>query len=141
MTLRSTARFGWGPLLAFFLPFWVLGQTPCGTLAEFTVIGAGQCADLPVSFDVNAPDPGWTYSWTFGDGTGSTEFQPEHVFQNAVGDGTVSFTVSLTVTGGPTGPGGAAGCTSSQTVDVLALPDPGLPISGRPERRHKGITS
>ena len=127
MTFRSTAFFGWGPLLAFFLPFGVQGQTPCGTVAEFTVIGAGQCADLPVSFDVNAPDAAWTYAWTFGDGTGSTEFQPEHVFQNAVGDGTVSFTVSLTVSGGATGPGGVAGCTSSQTVSVLALPDPGLP--------------
>ena len=108
-------------------PALLKGQAPCGNVADFTVLDDGGCADLPVSFDVAAPDAGLDYLWEFGDGTSSTEFQPEHVFQNALGEGTVSFTVSLTVSGGPTGPGGTAGCTSSQTVSVLALPDPGLP--------------
>ena len=114
--------------LAFFAcPAVLKGQAPCGNVADFTVLDDGGCADLPVSFDVAAPDAGLNYLWEFGDGTSSTEFQPEHLFQNAVGAGTVSFTVSLTVSGGPTGPGGTAGCTSSQTVSVLALPHPGLP--------------
>ena len=91
-------------MLLAVLPLLCSAQGPCGNVADFTVLDAGGCADLPVSFDVAEPDPGLTYSWDFGDGTVSSEFQPEHVFQNAVGDGTVSFTVSLTVSGGPTGP-------------------------------------
>lgn len=104
-----------------------LGQLPCGTVADFTVLEAGQCADLPVSFDVTAPDANLIYTWDFGDGTTSGEFQPEHVFQGGLGSGSINFTVSLTVSGGPLGPGGASGCTSVQTVTVLASPDPGLP--------------
>ncbi len=111
----------WGMVLQ------VQGQSPCGAVADFTVLEAGQCADLPVSFDVTAPDAGLTYTWDFGDGVTSSEFQPEHVFQGAVGVGFIDFTVTLTVQGGAGGPGGAAGCTSAQTVTVLALPDPGLP--------------
>ena len=111
----------WGMVLQ------VQGQSPCGTVADFTVLGADQCADLPVSFDVTAPDAGLTYTWDFGDGVTSSEFQPEHVFQGAVGVGSIDFAVTLTVQGGAGGPGGAAGCTSAQTVTVLALPDPGLP--------------
>ena len=111
----------------FIAPLVPQAQLPCGSVADFTAIGAGFCADLPVSFDVNAPDPGYTYTWDFGDGTTSSDFQPVHVFEDATGEGALDFQVSLTVNGGPTGPGGAAGCTTTQTVSVLALPDPGLP--------------
>ncbi len=118
---------------ASFVLFWVclisdvLGQVPCGNSADFTVLGEGQCADLPVSFDVSSPNPDWTYTWDFGDGLISTEFQPEHVFQESTGEGSLDFSVTLTVQGGAAGPGGVAGCSTSQTVTVLALPDPGLP--------------
>lgn len=120
-------------LLASLLGSWLTfcaalqAQSPCGTVAEFTVLGAGQCADLPVSFDVDNPDPSLTYTWDFGDGTMDDAFQPDHIFAGAVGQGSLTFDVTLTVDGGPAGPGGAAGCTSTQSVTVLALPDPGLP--------------
>lgn len=123
------------PLYLLLLPFLALGwassasygQTPCGNVADFEVLGAGQCADLPVSFDVAAPDVNLTYAWDFGDGTGAGSFQPDHVFTGAFGSATVSFDVTLTVTGGASGPGGLAGCSTTQTVSMLGLPDPGLP--------------
>ena len=105
----------------------VLGQLPCGTVADFSVLGAGQCADEAVSFDVAAPDPSLTYAWDFGDGESVLAIQPEHVFQNAIGPGSLDFQVTLTVSDGVFGPGGVAGCTTIQTVTVLGLPDPGLP--------------
>ena len=71
-------------------------QLPCGDVADFSVIGAGQCADLPVSFDVDLPNPDWSYSWDFGDGATSGEFQPEHAFVDAIGEGTLTFDVTLT---------------------------------------------
>lgn len=103
------------------------GQAPCGNTADFVVLGAGQCADGAVSFDVASPDVSLTYAWDFGDGDSSLAIQPEHIFQNAIGSGSLEFEVTLTVSGGPLGPGGMAGCTTTQTVVVLALPDPGLP--------------
>ena len=124
--LRVRAHFLCLTLFAFAVLQEISGQEPCGSVADFLVVNSGGCADAPVSFDVTGPNPDWTYAWDFGDGVVSDEFQPSHVFQNALGEGTLEFEVSLTVFAGASGPGGLAGCTTAQTVSVLALPDPGL---------------
>lgn len=114
-----------GAILVSFGRVWA--QAPCGGTADFLVLNAGGCATEAVSFDVSNPNPGWTYLWDFGDGTTDSTFQPDHVFDNALGEGLLTFDVILTVLAGPGGPGGANGCSTTQSVSVLALPDPALP--------------
>ena len=114
-----------GAILVSFGRVWA--RAPCGGTADFSVLNAGGCATEAVSFDVSNPNPGWTYLWDFGDGTTDSTFQPDHVFENALGEGVLTFDVTLTVLAGPGGPGGANGCSTTQSVSVLALPDPALP--------------
>jgi gliding motility-associated-like protein len=40
-----------------------------------------ECDDYKVDF-VNKSSGGFTYDWTFGDGTGSTDFQPSHIYED-----------------------------------------------------------
>lgn len=96
-----------------------------GPVAAFSFGPDNQCAGTTVVFTNASTGSGLTYLWNFGDpasGAGNTSAlqHPTHIF-NAVGCGTVPYTVTLTVTG-------ASGCTSiiQHTVSVLPRPDPVL---------------
>ena len=73
-------------------------------LAEFTVEGGEFLVQVPVAFSnesVNADE----YSWDFGDGSTSTEIDPEHIYTSPG-----VFEVTLTVS--------AEGCTSTHTETI-----------------------
>jgi gliding motility-associated-like protein len=88
--------------------------------ASFTFTPNNQCAGLPVSFTNTSTGTatGTTYSWNFGDATTSTQTNPNHTY--AAGG---TYTVTLVVTN-------FAGCTSTATMVVTALPIPAISIFG-----------
>jgi large repetitive protein len=95
-------------------------------VASYTVTGANNCASIPVIFTGTTPGVGNVYNWNFGNpasNEANTATGPfvGHAF-TAHGNGTESFTVTLTVTN-------AAGCTSlpvTQNVTVNQTPGAAL---------------
>ncbi len=87
--------------------------------ASFDVVQDGICGSEGIEFDLT-PVPGQTYSWSFGDGTSSSQAQPIHVY-SLDGGGSQNMTVTLAVTN-------ADGCVSiaSQSITVLQNPNPGI---------------
>ncbi|MEY8847623.1 PKD domain-containing protein [Psychroserpens sp. XS_ASV72] len=76
------------------------------------------CSGQVVSFTSNVTGDGpFDYTWNFGDGSTSTQANPNHVF-NAYGCGNQNFIVSLTVTddNGETS-------TDTQTITIMEEPD------------------
>ncbi|WP_113922726.1 PKD domain-containing protein [Cognataquiflexum aquatile] len=67
-------------------------------VADFTFVQNDLCASSPVQFTNLSTGSSLTYLWKFGDGQSSTLESPEHLFEKAVGNGTQSFVVELTVT-------------------------------------------
>ncbi|MDP6665975.1 MAG: peptidylprolyl isomerase [Dehalococcoidia bacterium] len=70
-------------------------SSPPPPVAEFTATTEGGNAPLEVSFVLGEIADGDSFSWDFGDGTGSDEAEPAHTFQD-VGE----FTIRLTATKG-----------------------------------------
>ncbi len=86
---------------------------------DFTFNNAGACAGTPVGFTSNVSGSApFTYSWSFGDGTTSTNANPTHAF-NIVGCGSQNINVTLTVTD-------ANGCTNAITKSILVQEKPRL---------------
>lgn len=67
---------------------------------DFTFSPDNVCADTPIKFTNNSTGDNLTYEWDFGDGKKSTEKDPVHTFSTAIGGGTKSIKVKLTVTEG-----------------------------------------
>uniref|UniRef100_UPI0025887A78 PKD domain-containing protein n=1 Tax=Algoriphagus sp. TaxID=1872435 RepID=UPI0025887A78 len=66
--------------------------------ADFTFSPNNVCANEPIKFTNTSTGTDLTYSWNFGDGSPVSILKdPTHTF-NAVGGGTKTFTVTLTVT-------------------------------------------
>ena len=93
--------------------------------ADFDFDNANACGGVPVQFTNNSSGTGLEFEWDFGNpasgaANSSTANNPTHEFV-APGNGTDSFTVTLTVTD-------ANGCTDSfsQVVPVTESPDPGI---------------
>ncbi|WP_278035976.1 PKD domain-containing protein [Flavobacterium nitratireducens] len=86
--------------------------------ADFTFTNNGACSGTTVQFDPSVSGTGnITYSWDFGDGTAVSNLQfPTHQF-TALGCGTQTFNVVLTVS--------LNGCTAtkSKTITVKQKPD------------------
>ena len=92
--------------------------------ANFTVVQDGICGGDGIQFDLTTVDPNLEYAWNFGDGSGnpgSTLAQPVHEFYFD-GGGTQDANVSLTVTDPNTG----CSTTTTQSITVLQMPNPGL---------------
>lgn len=91
--------------------------------ANFTFAPSNSCANVPVAFtNTSTGCTGCSFSWDFGDPASgsantSTLANPTHTFQ-ATGNGTQSFSVTLTITS-------SNGCTSTitRTVTVNRVPD------------------
>lgn len=83
--------------------------------AAFTAAPSSGNRPLNVQFVNNSTGNITSYFWNFGDGTGSTERQPSHIFQN-VG----TYNVILTVQG----PGGVSIATQQIVVQNPATPPP-----------------
>ena len=85
---------------------------------QFTVTGDNQCAGSLVSFAVNAPQAGTTYSWDFGDGSSGNGANVSNRYNPAAGNGNVTFNVRVTAIN-------AAGCSTSviQNLTVKQRPD------------------
>ncbi|ERM80721.1 hypothetical protein P872_21315 [Rhodonellum psychrophilum GCM71 = DSM 17998] len=66
--------------------------------AEFTFSPDINCADSPIKFTNTSTGIDLTFELDFGDNSPkSTERDPSHVFASAVGSGTKTFSVKLTV--------------------------------------------
>ena len=87
----------------------------------FTISNGGQCANLPVNFDIISPVAGVTYTWNFGDAATAVGQNVTHAYGAALGSGTQPFIASVQANN--------AGCntpSANQTVTVNQLPDPQL---------------
>ncbi len=103
---------------------WSCGCEPEGEpLANFDVIGEGQCGDVPVLFDNESSGFGLDFNWEFGSGGiyGTSELSSPEVQIIVDGGGTSNVPVTLTVTD-------ANGCSDFMTemVQVLQVPNAGL---------------
>ena len=90
-------------------------------IAAFTVTpGTTVCVNQPVTF-TNASLGASSYSWNFGDGTGSTVFNPPPHLYTTPG----TYTVLLTVSNGSGGTGPAnesrCGCTDTATAIITVI--------------------
>ena len=89
--------------------------SPYPTVPSFTFATNGQCANVPVNFNVASPEAGVTYTWTFGDGGTSFNQHPNHSYLN-----TSLFTTTviarLVVTN-------SVGCTDSVKKLITVYPE------------------
>ncbi|MEP6724515.1 MAG: PKD domain-containing protein [Bacteroidota bacterium] len=69
----------------------------------------GTCGPVKLTFTANSPDQIVTYNWNFGDGTLSTDKQPEHLFSNA---GNYPVTLNYTT---------SYGCTETISYGVVRV--------------------
>ncbi|WP_275982513.1 PKD domain-containing protein [Aquiflexum gelatinilyticum] len=67
-------------------------------VADFSFVQNDLCGSSPVVFTNLSTGSQLTYLWEFGDGQSSTLESPEYIFDNAIGNGTQSYVVELTVT-------------------------------------------
>ncbi|HRE97814.1 MAG TPA: PKD domain-containing protein, partial [Flavobacteriales bacterium] len=93
-----------------------------GATASFTFSPNNSCSSIPVVFaNTSTPLAGSSFQWNFGDPASgsantSTQMNPTHTFV-APGNGTQTFTVSLTVTS-------STGCTHTTTQNVTVNQSP-----------------
>ena len=80
-------------------------------VANFTFEQTDPCASTPVKFTNTSTGTDLTYNWSFGDGQNSTLESPEHLFEEAEGNGTQAYVVTLTVTD-------SLGITNSKTETI-----------------------
>ena len=95
--------------------------SPYPTVPSFTFATNGQCANLPVNFNVSSPEAGVTYTWSFGDGTTATGPTASHPYTAILGSGTQPFTATVQASN--------SACTTNsapQVVTVNQLPNPQL---------------
>ncbi|MDS1032065.1 PKD domain-containing protein [Porphyromonadaceae sp. NP-X] len=100
-----------------------IGQPPT---VDFTFSNEN-CAGENITFTpINLPaGADYSFNWEFGDNTTSTDSVAHHIFMTAIGNGTQTFTVKLTVTDNLTA------CTNSKekTITLSQHPDPKLNVS------------
>lgn len=83
------------------------------TTVTTTITYTENCAGTPTAFSTSvAFDPTDTYSWDFGDGATSTDFNPTHIYASAG-----SYPVALTITT-------AGGCSVASTVTAVVPAEP-----------------
>ncbi|AUC85312.1 hypothetical protein CW731_08415 [Polaribacter sp. ALD11] len=89
-------------------------------VAKFSFNNDNACSGETIQFNNNNSEIGsLSYSWNFGDGTAiSTKENPTHVF-DALGCGTKTFNVTLTVTD-------ENGCFSSESKSITVKEKPGI---------------
>lgn len=97
-------------------------------VAAFSFTPNNQCGNVPVSFLNTSTGTGLSYAWNFGDPASgannlSSASQPTHRFVGNPGNGTQSFTVTLTVTS-------VYGCTATATATVTINQVPDLTLGG-----------
>lgn len=86
-------------------------------ITDFTFTNDNTCSGTTIQFNPTVTGTStYTYTWDFGDGNTSTAKNPTHIF-NALGCGTATFNVKLTVTDGI--------CTvvKTRTISVKQKPD------------------
>ena len=79
--------------------------------STFTASASSVCLGTPVTFTNTSVGGGATYSWSFGDGTTSTDMNPSHAYL-AAGDYTVQLIVNDSI------PCSATSSTSIQVVSI-----------------------
>lgn len=67
-------------------------------VADFIFDQDGDCADQSIKFTNTSTGDNLTFEWNFGDGSTSTQKDPEHVFSTAIGGGERTFIIRLIVT-------------------------------------------
>lgn len=97
-----------------YLPFSLISEA---TLGDFSFSPNDVCADTPIKFTNLSTGESLTYEWDFGDGEKSTLKDPTHTFATAIGGGTRTFTVKLTVTEG------TESSTVEKQVTIKEIPD------------------
>jgi PKD repeat protein len=97
-----------------------------GFWAVYSIVAFGQACDASftqtvscneVSFQPNTIDSDYNYTWDFGDGETSDMTSPTHEY-TSVGDGSMSFTVTLTVNSDD-----CDESTNTQGITVQQIPD------------------
>ncbi|WP_194973226.1 PKD domain-containing protein [Aquiflexum lacus] len=90
--------------------------------AEFSFEEEEYCGNSPIQFTNLSTGNKLTYLWQFGDGTTSVAEEPQHVFDNAIGNGTQTFQVTLTVTD-------SLGITATKTNPITINQIPSVAVS------------
>ncbi|MGV3504407.1 MAG: PKD domain-containing protein [Adhaeribacter sp.] len=89
-----------------------------------------ECSGTPVTFQVSAPEPGYTYTWDFGDGETESGTQVSHSFYAKELTGQ-DFLVKLTAAN-------AAGCTATRTRVVTVQAGPVVKLINQNNFRNCG---
>jgi gliding motility-associated-like protein len=127
LTINTSETYGViikrsGHLLDTVLQGILITQLPA-VKANFTFVNGSICAGTPVAFTDNSTGSGLNYSWNFGDTNSRVNDSafvqnPTHSFIGLPGNGTQSFTVTLTVNG-------SGGCRNSFSLPITTsqMPD------------------
>jgi len=91
--------------------------------ADFQVINEG-CTPLTLTFDNNSSSA-LSYSWDFGDGDYSNQFEPTHTYFNW-GTNDTTYTVTLTIQNG-------AGCTDNEDFTITVFLTPIVSFDANPD--------
>ena len=94
-----------------------------GPTGSFSMAPLRGCRPLNVTFSVNSPNPLWTYDWDFGDGTGGTGTNVNHVYFT---DTTIRPTLLIEDTKGC-----ITSVTSPDQITIHPLPRPSFTASRR----------
>ncbi len=85
-------------------------------VANFTFSPDNVCADIPIKFTNSSKGDNLTYEWDFGDGNKSALKDPVHTYSTAIGGGTKTIQVKLTVSVG------TVKATKEETVTIKEIP-------------------
>jgi gliding motility-associated-like protein len=104
-------------------------------VANFILVNNPECASEPITFKNQSTGDGLKYVWNFGDPASplnrSYETNPVHQFVGKPGDGSQTFTISLTVTN-------KGGCVQAVTKSITLKQSPGVELGGMGKTIYDG---
>jgi PKD repeat protein len=105
---------------------------PKQTVASFTQDKTEGCGDLTVQFTNTSIPLNSTFSWSFGDGSSSTDVSPQHIFKADPTDGKdITYRTTLQLYNA---------CGDKQTLPVDILVRPAIPIARIAPRQLSGCS-
>jgi gliding motility-associated-like protein len=104
-------------------------------VANFVMVNNPECASEPITFKNQSTGDGLKYVWNFGDPASSLnrsyETNPVHQFVGKPGDGSQTFTITLTVTN-------KGGCVQTTSKTITLKQSPGVELGSMGKTIYDG---